>query len=112
MSNPIHNALKHETLCIIQDEVKSARDKFPNPTHLFAALSEEVGELAKALLDENDIRVWEEAVQVVAMGIRIMEEGDPAFDELRKERGLYKGLQEEEIIAAALKKARELNQEN
>lgn len=72
----------------VAKEVFDARKKFPDPTHLLAALTEEVGELAKAFLDEPSHRIYEEAKQVAAMAIRIMEEGDPSFDVLRKARGL------------------------
>lgn len=43
------------------------------------ALTEEVGELAKALLDESDQRVYEEAVQVAVMALRVATEGDPSL---------------------------------
>lgn len=40
------------------------------------ALTEEVGEVAKALLDESPDRVYEEAVQVAVMAMRLATEGD------------------------------------
>jgi hypothetical protein len=73
----------------ISDELERARAKFPMPNPTFVALVEEVGELAKALLtckagDTNlSIRVYEEAIQVATMAVRVLEEGDrdyPAFD--------------------------------
>lgn len=68
------------TLAEISVEVSEARAKFPSPRHLCVALMEEVGELAKALLESDD---WEdvrsEAKQVACVAIRIMEEGDSDF---------------------------------
>ena len=50
------------------------------------ALTEEVGELAKAIMDEGSHRVWKEAVQVAAMALRVAVEGDPSLDKLREIR--------------------------
>lgn len=80
--------MRNQTKYDIAAELKAARKKFPNPEHLFAALTEEVGELAKALLDEPAQAVYDEAKQVATMAIRIMEEGDPTFDALRARRAL------------------------
>nr|DAO37989.1 MAG TPA: hypothetical protein [Caudoviricetes sp.] len=73
----------------VETEVKFARMKHPGPNPSLAALSEEVGELAKELLDlhvqlrnlkpiqrKQWERVWEEAVQVAAVACRIATEGD------------------------------------
>jgi len=66
----------------IDDELARARAKFPMTNHTFVALVEEVGELAQALLkckpgyDEPSKRVYEEAIQVAVMAIRVLEEGD------------------------------------
>lgn len=62
----------------IQDlrrELQSARKKFPSSDAVLAALTEEVGELAKAHMEEWN-RVIKEAVQVAAMAIRVAVEGD------------------------------------
>lgn len=72
----------------VREELKEARRKFPNPDWLFAALVEEVGELAKALLDHRLGEVLfedvvEEAIQVAAMAQRIAVEGDPSFHQSR-----------------------------
>jgi hypothetical protein len=74
----------------IEAELASARGKWPANSHLLAALTEEVGELAKALLHinfepgkEKHEDVYNEAVQVAVMAIRIATEGDstlPAYD--------------------------------
>jgi NTP pyrophosphatase (non-canonical NTP hydrolase) len=73
--------LKLETIQRIELEVQEARTKFPGTKHLLAALVEEVGELAKALLQDKPIEdIQEEATQAAAVAIRIIEEGDSAFD--------------------------------
>lgn len=64
-------------------EVSSARVKFPRPDCLLAALTEEVGELAKAMLDESPERIQAEALQVMAMAYRCMTEGDPTLNAYR-----------------------------
>jgi hypothetical protein len=69
-------------------ELKKARTKFPGDRVTYTALCEEVGELAKALLDESSQRVREEAIQVAVMAMRVVLDGDSSYDELRKERGL------------------------
>jgi hypothetical protein len=67
----------------ITEELKRARGKFPAPNKNYIALVEEVGELAKALLDcrpgdhASNKAVYDEAMQVATMAIRVMEEGDP-----------------------------------
>lgn len=75
--------MKPETLVAINTELVKARNKFPAPNESFAALVEEVGELAKDLLEGNP-SFREEAVQVVVMAIRILEEGDIHFPETQK----------------------------
>ena len=76
--------MKHvrpNTFLAVDAEVVRARTKFPGNKHMLAALTEEVGELAKALLqDLPRDRVVAEAVQVACCAIRIIEEGDAAFD--------------------------------
>jgi hypothetical protein len=62
-------------------ELVLARRNFPDTRHLMVALTEEVGELAQALLKqtyEGGTReaVEVEAVQVAVMAIRILTEGD------------------------------------
>ena len=82
--------MKASTLEMIEGELRKARDKFPKTRHVMNALTEEVGELAQALLDQeyeqgkgrDDLlneQVRKEAVQVAAMAIRILEEGDTTF---------------------------------
>ena len=64
----------------VNDEVIRARNKFPSNQHLLAALVEEVGELAKELLENgNTDHSRAEAMQVACVAIRIMTEGDSDF---------------------------------
>lgn len=70
------------TLSAVVAEVARARFKHRGNENLCVALTEEVGELAQALLDHgNGERAREEAVQVACVAIRIIEEGDAAFPE-------------------------------
>jgi len=63
-------------------ELLRARSKFPSNERLFAALLEEVGELAYEMTRDRQ-RQREEALQVACVAIRIAEEGDADFgDEL------------------------------
>ena len=71
----------------IDDELARARKKFPDAAGAMCALTEEVGELAKAVLDEPAARVRREAVQVICMAVRIIQEGDRTLDEIRVARG-------------------------
>lgn len=54
------------------DEVNRAQKKFPNQNLniTYIALCEEVGELAKAILEKSNIK--EEAIQVACMSFRIL----------------------------------------
>jgi len=64
----------------LADEIERARNKFPSNQHLLAALVEEVGELAKAFLEnESPERIRAEAIQVACVAIRVFEESDSAF---------------------------------
>ena len=70
---------------MIRDELKAAREAFPGQTHMLAAMVEEVGELAQAIMQHDRQQgtsvqeVLREAVQVAAMAIRIAVEGDDNF---------------------------------
>lgn len=71
-----------ETATMIRAEIQRARAKFSSPEHLLAALVEEVGELAQALLESgNSGRSRAEAIQCACVAVRIIEEGDPKFDD-------------------------------
>ena len=70
---------------MIRGELRAARAQFPGTTHMLAALMEEVGELAQAMMEHDRDgsqtvpMVMREAVQVAAMAIRIATEGDENF---------------------------------
>jgi NTP pyrophosphatase (non-canonical NTP hydrolase) len=70
---------------MITDELAAAREAFPGKTHMLAALVEEVGELAQAIMQhdrkqETSVHeVLREAVQVACMAIRVAVEGDDNF---------------------------------
>lgn len=71
------------TLDLLDDEIRNARDKFPGNRLLLAALTEEVGELARALLQKQGReRVQAEALQVACVALRIYEEGDATFADI------------------------------
>lgn len=69
----------------VHEEVRRARAKWPGNRVQMAACTEEVGELAKALLHHDyeggpAADVWKEAVQVAAMAMRVAVEGDSSFN--------------------------------
>lgn len=69
--------------CLSQ-EISGSRSKFPKNKYKLAALVEEVGELAQALIDHSRSEtttehVFKEAIQVAAMALRIAEEGSAEF---------------------------------
>jgi NTP pyrophosphatase (non-canonical NTP hydrolase) len=72
-------------ITMVRGELVAARGKFPESLHQFAALVEEVGELAQALMEhdrdgsQTTAMVLREAVQVAAMAIRVATEGDDNF---------------------------------
>ncbi|HQU83891.1 MAG TPA: hypothetical protein PKY59_12225 [Pyrinomonadaceae bacterium] len=68
----------------IDAELRFARTKFPGSNLNFPALVEEVGELSKALLENeqgkvSSEQVFAEAIQVAVMAIRVAEEGSAEF---------------------------------
>lgn len=65
-------------------ELHRARAKFPNNRHTLAALSEEAGETARAMLNHEygkhgPEEVYIECVQTAVMAIRLATEGDSTF---------------------------------
>lgn len=73
--------IENEFLIDVLAEVQRARRKFPKPTFSTIALTEEVGELAQAVLKVSAgkwprERIYDEAVQVAAMALRVALEGD------------------------------------
>jgi NTP pyrophosphatase (non-canonical NTP hydrolase) len=96
MSIDITQGPQDLTIQAIKAEVTRARLKFPGNDVMLAALSEEHGELANALLelrfatiakqpkyylDRLRDNVQKEAIQVAAVAIRILEDGDSSFPE-------------------------------
>jgi len=67
-------------------EVSRARKKFPETAMTMAALVEEVGELAQAILDKPASEVWAEAVQVACMAVRVATEGDSSASAYRSSK--------------------------
>lgn len=68
----------------LADELGRARRKFPACDHTYAALLEELGELANALLEHQyghapARNVRAEALQVACMAVRIGTEGDASY---------------------------------
>ena len=75
-------ALETITVSAVCAEVIRARLKFPRSRYLLAALTEEVGELARAILQGKDQdAIQREAIQVACVALRICEEGDSSFDD-------------------------------
>lgn len=72
----------------ILSELARARARFPGKNVTFAALVEEVGELATATFEESRASVRKEAVQVAVMAMRMVLDGDHTFDDWRAARGL------------------------
>lgn len=71
------------TMDAIGAEVFVARTKFPGNRFLLAALTEEVGELARALLQRKPKdEIDRECLQIAAVAIRILEEGDASFADI------------------------------
>lgn len=80
---------KPATLDRLVAEILRARTKFPGNALLLAALTEEVGELAQALLQrQGPERVTAEALQVATVALRIAEEGDATFANLTDAQAL------------------------
>ena len=68
------------TILALRAEIERAREKFSKNDHLFAALGEEVGELARELLEGGTReRIRAEAIQVACVAVRIADEGDGDF---------------------------------
>lgn len=69
-----------DILSQVGKEVAYAQGKFPGDNVTFAALVEEVGELATALFSQDRDAVRKEAVQVACMAVRVITDGDCTFD--------------------------------
>lgn len=82
--------LERELVVDILAELKRARAKFPGPDATFAAMVEEAGEVATAMMEEPVENVRKEAIQLAVMAIRIVLDGDCTMNEWREKRGLDK----------------------
>lgn len=82
------NDKDEKIISAVRAELRRAREKFPQNDCMMTALTEEVGELAKALMDESSDRVIKEAVQVAVMAVRVATEGDDSVINLRSRKGL------------------------
>lgn len=87
-SPDVREAARDDLMREISAELTRARTKFPGPNVTFAALVEEVGELATALFEEPRERVRKEAVQVAVMAMRVVLDGDATMDGWRQSKGL------------------------
>lgn len=77
---------RSETISALVKEGIRARTKFPGNRFLLAALMEEVGELAQALLqNQSREEVIKEAIQVSNVALRIAEEGDASFADITED---------------------------
>lgn len=85
-------ALADDPVDVFLDEVRAelirARAKFPGDRIMTLAMSEEAGELVKAVLDEPAANVRKEAVQTATMAARIVLDGDSSVNEWRAAKGL------------------------
>ena len=92
MTDTVQEYLKDDDIKVlvsdILKELQFARTKFPNSRLTTIALTEEVGELAKAVMDEPAENVRNEAVQVAVMAMRVVLDGDPSVDQVRIDHGL------------------------
>lgn len=97
MSNYYQNYLAEQTQNMDSDtacalthlflEIKRARKKFPSNEDLLPALTEEVGELSQALIQQKhepskgktSADIFDEAIQVACVAIRVATEGEPNF---------------------------------
>lgn len=75
-------------LAAVADELHRARAKHPGDNAIMTVLTEEVGEVAEALMDESADRVRQEAVQVAAMAMRLVLDGDYWANMHRASKGL------------------------
>lgn len=77
--------MKDNLLLAAKGEVARARALFPGAKHILHALSEEYGEVVKAALEIYEgkgtyEKLDSEIVQLIAMCIRLHEEGDPMIN--------------------------------
>lgn len=74
----------------LRSEYKRATRKFPEPNPNLIALMEEVGELARAILeDKNEEDIFMEAVQVATCAMRCAIHKDPQWTRTKLRGGKY-----------------------
>lgn len=69
----------HEIINRLRLRLKSVRRNWPDSDGMMAALTEETGELARAMLTESRDRQIDEAIDVCVCAIRLATEGDPTL---------------------------------
>ena len=69
----------------LNEELDSAREQFPGNNLLFEALLEEVGEVARAVLERDFDHAKQEALQVACVAMRLATEGDRSWEPSRPE---------------------------
>ena len=72
----------------VADELHRARAKHPGDNATLAALTEGVGELSQAMFDHDAKHVRYKAVQVAAMAMRLILDGDYGMNAYRASKGL------------------------
>ena len=78
--------LELDTLLYLDSELAAGRRKFVGNRFLLTAATEELGELAKALLQrEGRERVRAKALQLAVVALRIYEEGDASHSDITAE---------------------------
>lgn len=70
----------------VAEEVTRARALHPGNAEMLIALTEEVGEVCRAVLDRDFEHAAVEAIQVACVAVRIAEEGDASWPALLAER--------------------------
>ena len=75
-------------LASVESEIEQSRGKYPTSELSVIALMEEVGEVAKAVTEEDWSRVRAECVQVACMAARVSIDGDVSTHAYRESMGL------------------------
>lgn len=77
-----------EFLAMMMNEIESARKKHPSPDAMLAAIFEEGGEVAQAMMDKPWCEVRKECVHLAVTALRLAVEGDPTLRGFRVAKGL------------------------
>lgn len=80
---------------LVEKELERARDLHPGNKMRLLALNEEVGEVTKAFLDmhegkETPDAIFEELIQVIAVCVRLIQEGDHQFPGFKADLSSYR----------------------